>query len=99
MTTPLGRGLYDFTEAATLTGLRISRIREWFRSHPSRSGRRPLFISDYESVEGRYAISFHDLIDVFVAGQLREHKVSLQTVRKVYARMQVTLETEHPFCH
>lgn len=38
------------------------------------------------------------LIDVFVAGQLREHGVSLQTVRHVYSRLQGELNTRHPFC-
>ena len=34
----------------------------------------------------------------FVAGQLREHGVSLQTLRRVYERMKKDLGTPHPFC-
>src|SRR5207245_2653193 len=42
-------------------------------------------------------ISFLDLIDVFVAGQLREHGVTLQTLRRVYAHLADELKTRHPF--
>ena len=38
------------------------------------------------------------MIDLFVAGQLREHGVSLQTLRRVYAKLQHDLHTDHPFC-
>jgi hypothetical protein len=41
-------------------------------------------VGDYEPVGGDYALSFHDLIDLFVAGQLREHGVSLPRLRRVY---------------
>jgi uncharacterized protein (DUF433 family) len=98
MTLSLGRGLYTFQEAARLTGLKDSRIREWFRGRLSRSGRKPVFAGDYAPVEGDSAISFYDLIDVYVAGQLRDHGVSLQTVRKLYGRMQENLGAAHPFC-
>ena len=91
MTALLGNGVYTFREAARLTGLKPSRVREWFR-------RKPIFHSDYEPVDGDIAISFHDLVDVFVAGQLREHGVTMQTVRKVYDRMAKDLATTHAFC-
>lgn len=91
MASVLGNGIYTFKEAARLTGLRRSRIREWFR-------RKPVFQGDYHPVDGDLAISFYDLVDVFVAGQLREHGVSMQTIRKVYARMESDLASRHPFC-
>src|SRR5690349_2020617 len=81
MPTMLGKGVYDYREAALLTGLKQGRVREWFRVRPVKARRPPVFRSDYEPVDGNYAISFLDLIDVFVAGQLREHGVSLQTLR------------------
>jgi uncharacterized protein (DUF433 family) len=94
----LGKGVYGFHEAAFLTGLKEERVREWFRKRPSGARRRPIFQSDYEPVDGDRAISFLDLIDVFVAGQLREHGVSLQTLRRVYACLAEELQTPHPFC-
>jgi uncharacterized protein (DUF433 family) len=97
MTGALGYGLYTFTEAAKLTGLRASRVREWFRGH-GKERMKPLLAGDYEPVDGDYAISFYDLVDVYVAGQLREHGVSLQHIRKVFKKMAVSLNTPHPFC-
>jgi uncharacterized protein (DUF433 family) len=98
MTTMLGHGVYDFREAARLTGLKQERVRGWFRNRPAGSNRNPIFQSDYAPVEGHRAISFLDLIDVFVAGQLREHGVSLQILRRVYGRLRGELKTAHPFC-
>jgi uncharacterized protein (DUF433 family) len=94
----LGYGVYSFPEAAKLTRLRTARVREWFRGRTSNTRRRPVFYGDYEPVDGDYAISFHDLIDLFVAGQLRERGVSLQTLRRVYAQLKKDLTTSHPFC-
>lgn len=94
--TPLGRGLYTFTEAAALTHLTPSRVREWFSGHSS--AHKPIFASDYKPINGNYAISFYDLIDVYVAGRLRNHGVSLQTLRKVYSKMTRDLGADHPYC-
>ena len=91
MATLLGNGIYTFKDAARLTGLRHGRVREWFR-------RKPIFQGDYRPIDGDFAISFYDLVDVFVAGQLREHGVTMQTVRKVYCRMAEDLAATHPFC-
>src|SRR5258708_25796634 len=40
------------------------------------------------------SVNFFDLIDVFVAGHLREHGVSLSTVRGVYERLGQRLTAE-----
>lgn len=98
MTILLGNGVYDYREAARLTGLKPQRIREWFRTPTAAAKRSSAFRSDYKPIDGDCAISFLDLIDVFVAGQLREHGVSLQTLRRVYVRLQEELNTPHPFC-
>jgi len=96
--TILGNGVYAFSEAARLTGLRPARVREWFRGRRMGHGIKAVFSSDYDPVDGDYAISFLDLIDVFVAGQLREHGVPLQTLRRVYATLEHDFGTKHPFC-
>lgn len=91
----LGQGVYGYAEAARLTGLRPGRVREWFRGGRGRA--RAVLSGDYGPVDGDFAISFLDLIDVFVAGQLREHGVSLHTLRRVYERLQQDLQSRHPF--
>lgn len=99
MTTALGRGVYTFREAARLIKLRPGRVREWFVGRPSEARCKAIFRSDYAALNGEHAISFLDLIDVFVAGQLRNHGVPLQTVRHVHDRLKTDLGTPHPFCH
>jgi uncharacterized protein (DUF433 family) len=98
MSTALGRGIYTLSEAASLTGLRTARVREWFWVPPSGKSRQSVFHSDYEAVDGEYAISFHDLIDVYVVGRLRRHRIPVQTIRKVYEQLRNDLASEHPFC-
>jgi hypothetical protein len=99
MTAIFNNGVYDFAEAARFTGLKRSRVREWFRIRNAGPTRRAMFVSSYAPVDGKFAISFLDMIDVFVAGQLRDHGVTLQHLRKVYQSMRVGLNTEHPFSH
>jgi uncharacterized protein (DUF433 family) len=94
----LGHGIYSLPEAARLTGLKPKRVREWFLGRPRDEARKPVFRSDYQSVGGDRAISFHDLIELFVAGQLRERGVSLQTLRKVHSQLENEWGTRHPFC-
>ncbi len=91
--------MYDLREAARLTGLNPARVRRWFAPPPSESGRKPVLKPDYLPVHGDQAISFLDLIDVFVFGQLRTGGVSLPTLRKVYQRLQRDLAQKHPFAH
>ena len=47
MTTILNHGVYGFTEAARLTGLKRSRIREWFSLRPPEKDRQPIFAAEY----------------------------------------------------
>jgi uncharacterized protein (DUF433 family) len=94
----LGHGVYSLPEAARLTGLKASRVREWFLGRRAEEARKPVFRSDYQSVSGDRAISFHDLIELYVAGQLRNHGVSLQSLRRVHRKLQGHLKTRHPFC-
>jgi len=94
----LGNGVYSLSLAARLTRLRQQRIREWFRERPRANSTVAMFQSDYPSVDGALSISFHDLIESFVAGQLRERGVSLQRIRKIHAQLQFNWSTRHPFC-
>jgi uncharacterized protein (DUF433 family) len=91
----LGHGIYTFSEAAKLTGLSGQRVRTWFEDGKSR-GRGHVLQSDYGS-EG--IISFLDLIEVLVAGHMRELGISLIAVRKAHASLRCYLDTRHPFSH
>src|SRR5262249_36402720 len=97
MTALLGNGVYSFSDAAKLTRLRVQRVREWFRGRADGS-RRPVFQSDYRDLCEDDLVSFLDLVEVFIAGQLRDRGVALQTVRKVHRSLARELEVRHPFC-
>jgi uncharacterized protein (DUF433 family) len=93
----LGHGVYDIREAARLTGLKPARLREWFRGWSSDSISRLVFRSDYAGVAEGHSISFLELVEVFVTGHLREHGVSLRSIRRAHAKLQNDWETRHPF--
>jgi len=93
----LGKGVYDLTEAAKLTGLRRARVKEWFQGRDARPGAGSVFRSDYDAINGDLAISFLDLVELFIAGQLREHGVSLQCIRRIHSRLKAQWKTKHPF--
>lgn len=95
----LGRGVYGISEVARYTGLHSQRVLSWFTTKPYGVKKGPLFDSDYPIIENNYGVSFLDLIDVLVAGQLRESGVSMAKLRAVYNKLKHDLNTAHPFCH
>ncbi len=96
----LGQGVYTVAEASRLTDLHPNRVRSWFKQRSDGSGCGPVFESDYQPVNGDYAVSFYDLIDVLVAGAFRDRfHVPMQVVRRTHSLLQTQLGTKHPFCH
>ena len=95
----LGRGVYRMSEIAKYAQLPTQRVRSWFTTKPYGMRGGPLFFSDYSIVDNQYAGSFLDLIDVFVAGRLRESGVSMSRIRLVYEKLEEELDTVHPFAH
>ncbi len=91
-------GIYTLAEVSRLTELHPSRVRSWFKPRIKGAERKTIFHSDYEVVDHDFAVSFYDLIDVLVAGQLRDvYKVSMPTVRRAHTLLQKILTTKHPF--
>jgi hypothetical protein len=73
----LGNGVYNLSEAARFTGLKRSRVRDWFRGRTVEPFPRPVFQTDCEIVDCEFSIRFLDSLEVFITRQLREHGVSL----------------------
>ncbi|MEI8379345.1 MAG: DUF433 domain-containing protein [Planctomycetota bacterium] len=92
----IGRGVYSYSDAASLTQLKSARIREWFASR-SEAKLGAIFQSDFTGQTEHPLISFLDLVDVFIAGQLRNSGMSLQTLRRIYRTLQQDYGVEHPF--
>ncbi|TVS06969.1 MAG: hypothetical protein EA423_05055 [Phycisphaerales bacterium] len=85
----IGAGAYGLPEAARLAGVQPQTASRWL------SGR--VLKPDLPQVGGRKAVSFLDLVELFVVGRLRSEGVSLQTIRRVYTRLQDKLGHDHPF--
>jgi uncharacterized protein (DUF433 family) len=92
----LGKGIYGIPEASRYTGVHPNTVRAWLSS-PSRSTGRSLLLGDFRSLGT--GLSFLDLIEVLVVGELRKHGMSLQTIRKAHHAMISVLDTAHPFSH
>lgn len=93
----LGHGLYTYGEAARLTHLSSRRVRDWFSAPDTGSFRHGRVLQqDYTELN---LISFLDLIEVAVAGHMRELGISLASIRKARASLSRYLETSHPFSH
>lgn len=90
----LASGVYSFADASLYTGLRSARVREWF----SDSKRPRVFLSDYDDLTDQRLISFNDLIEVFIAGQMRERGASLRTIRESHRVLSAQWNVKHPFC-
>jgi uncharacterized protein (DUF433 family) len=90
----LGNGIYSFSEAAWLTKLTTRRVRSWFNM--TAPDRKHVFLGDYPK---EHAISFLDLIEVLVAGNMRREGVSLAAIRRMHKRLSEKLSTSHPFSH
>lgn len=90
----VGTGIYSYSEAALLTGLKQRRVRRWFGA----DGRDPVFREAFQSKKGRSAIDFLDLIDVLIAGKLRDEGVSFDVLHKVYKNLRDKFNTPHAFC-
>jgi uncharacterized protein (DUF433 family) len=94
----LGRGAYDLAEVARLTQEPYATVRSWFKGRTD-DGRARVFASDYRVLHGQYAVSFLDLVDVYVAAQLRHFGVSLRVIRKAYDAIGQQLNVRHAFAH
>jgi len=99
--TPLivGQGIYPLAEAARYAGLPSATVRAWFRARADGRGPGPLFRSDIPAVGADHAISFLNLIEVYVARFFRQEGVALPVLRGAREILAAELGTPHPFAH
>lgn len=96
VTTPLGNGVYTITEAAWLAGVSRRQALAWFKGWtPGKPG--VLGTSDYADLERPDLVSFLDLVDVLVVGELRKLGIPMPAVRRAYRAISTKLNSQHPF--
>jgi len=93
------QGVYTLTEVAQYTGVKSTTLRHWFLPRPDRSGLGPVFSSDYERVEGDFAISFLNLIEAYVASFFKKKNVKPRDIRQTHQLLKDQLGVSHPFAH
>ena len=92
-------GAYSLTNAARLTQTSPSTARSWFKGRSDGQGRGPVLKTELGGEGRQFAVSFLDLIDLLVAGRLREKGVKLPVIRRAYNAIGEVLDTAHPFSH
>lgn len=95
----IGEGAYPIAEAARYAGVPVATVRSWFKPRADGRGRGPLFHSDLPAVGDDYAISFLNLVEVYVARFFRNEGVRPERMRRAHEILQVELGNAHPFAH
>lgn len=91
-------GIYGMAEAATLARVPLRTAHRWVAGS-GREGKGRVLRSPLPRVGRRHAITFHDVIDLRVVGQFRDHGISLQNIRRVYEALGRSFNTDHAFSH
>lgn len=94
----LGRGLYWLSDVARYTELHERRVRSWFTARSDRDIG-PVFTADFPVMDKSHVVSFLDMIDARIAGELRGEGVSMRTIRAAHRALGNDLRTAHPFAH
>jgi uncharacterized protein (DUF433 family) len=104
----LGVGIYSRVEAGHLLSLSAGRIGSWVRGYryswgpkeKRRHGEQPAVIkTDIPIIDGSLAISFLELVELFVVKQFRDKNIPLQTVRVAWNHAARAFNTLHPFAN
>jgi uncharacterized protein (DUF433 family) len=96
----IGYGIYSIPEASGLIGLPTSRIRRWLNGYSDSNDNvyKPVLSSELPKIEGKQAISFHDLLELRFIKEFLDQGVSLTAVREASRLAAEILKVEsHPF--
>jgi uncharacterized protein (DUF433 family) len=94
-----GKGVYTLPEASVYTGVPRSTLRTWFMPRPDRKGLGPVFKSDWDRVDGDFAISFLNLIEAYVASFFKKNGATHADIRRTSDILKSKLNLNHPFAY
>lgn len=98
MTEYLSRGIYTTSQAGRLIGEHTRTVRRWAFGYPGKETKYPGMIeAEYPKLDGRYAVSFLDLVELLFIKGFRETGVSWQKLRNAAKVARRLFETDHPF--
>jgi uncharacterized protein (DUF433 family) len=98
----LGQGIYTLPDAALILGLPTVKLRRWLQGiNRKKCGKNA---QSFGIVEGGYwgdgrdtGMNFYAMIELYVLGQLREHGMSMQKIRKAHTELKRYFQTNYPF--
>jgi uncharacterized protein (DUF433 family) len=98
----IGNGIYTVPDAAKLARIPQARIRRWIRGYHFRTSGElrsspPIVPPFYEPVEGHFAISFLDLVELRFVNAFLEHGVSWTYLRDAYQKAIDLVGRPRPF--
>lgn len=98
----LGQGIYSVSDVARLTSIDSRKIMRWLRGYEyhnrtRRGASKPVFQSDYGTVNGKVALSFLDMVEVRFVDAFRKHGVSWRAIRIASHKAAEMLDFDHPF--
>jgi uncharacterized protein (DUF433 family) len=99
-----GIGLYAPEEVARFTRLPIGKVRRWLSGyawrdeHGAKRSAGPVVKHLLPEKEGRIALTFRDLIEIYWVKTFLDHGASMQAIRRAAAEAEALLLNDHPFC-
>lgn len=94
-----GVGIYSLREASRLSGVEPRRVRRWLTGYKSAAGHHSaLWKSQIDSLDGKYAAGFRDLLELRFIHFFLDKGVTLRTLKKVQSKLREHSGLSHPFC-
>ncbi|WP_445620666.1 hypothetical protein ACUN8C_01775 [Kushneria sp. Sum13] len=94
MTSLIGIGLYSPKQAAQLTGIKTDLLKSWLLRDDDTH--KPLWHPEPEAKGAPDAFSFRDLLEAKAVWSLRQHGVSLQTIRRALDNLKSHYQIDYP---
>src|SRR5947207_6137222 len=92
----LRTGIYTVRDAADLIGVSAQKIRAWIAGWP-RTVAAPVVENDLGWVDGRFAFSFANLMELRFIAFFEDAGVKLREIRTIMDEVRVELHRPHPF--
>ena len=89
-------GIFSVSEAAALLQVKPQRVRGWAFGYANTKGE-PILKNDFGPIDGRYAVSFANLIEMDVIRRFANVGVSVKSMRSMIFEARDLAGSDHPF--
>jgi uncharacterized protein (DUF433 family) len=95
MTDLLEAGIYTLPDAAELVEAPPQLVRIWVGGHKDKQ--EPVIVNDLGRIDGKVAVSFHNLMELRFVALFHAAGVRLQTIRAIMSDVRDSIDHPHPF--